>query len=41
MVASLSKAFIAYAILVLQQEGKLSLNDKVSQYIKGLPDSWQ
>lgn len=40
MVASLSKAFIATAVLLLQQDGKLSLNDKVSQYIKGLPDGW-
>ncbi|MFD2670498.1 serine hydrolase domain-containing protein [Marinicrinis sediminis] len=32
-IGSLSKAFTAYAILALQEEGKLNVNDPVSDYI--------
>ncbi len=35
-VGSISKQFTAAAILMLQQEGKLSLDDPVSKYIPGL-----
>ncbi len=41
MVASLSKQFIATAILLLQQEDKLSLSDKATRYIDSLPDAWK
>ncbi len=35
---SISKQFAAAAVLLLQQEGKLSLGDPVSQYIPGLTE---
>jgi CubicO group peptidase (beta-lactamase class C family) len=35
-VGSISKQFTAAAILLLEQQGKLSLDDKVSQYVPGL-----
>src|SRR5215472_9551553 len=38
-VASLSKQFTAASILLLAQEGKLSLDDPVRKYIPELPDS--
>ena len=41
MIASLSKQFIATAILLLQKDGKLALDDKVSKYLTGFPDSWK
>ena len=37
-IASMSKQFTAMAILLLVQEGKLSLDDPVSRYIPELPD---
>lgn len=40
-IASLSKQFIAAAILLLQKDGKLALNDKVSKYLDGFPDAWK
>ena len=36
-IASITKQFTASAILRLQEEGKLSLNDKLSQYIPDFP----
>lgn len=41
MIASLSKQFIATGILLLQQDGKLSLTDKATKYIDSLPDAWK
>ncbi|HEV7706419.1 MAG TPA: serine hydrolase domain-containing protein, partial [Gemmatimonadaceae bacterium] len=35
-IGSISKQFTAACVLMLQQEGKLSLDDKVSKYIPGL-----
>src|SRR6185312_16730858 len=35
-IGSISKQFAATAILLLQQQGKLSLNDPVGRYIPGL-----
>lgn len=35
-IGSISKQFAATAILLLQQEGKLSLNDPVGKYVSGL-----
>lgn len=40
-VASLSKQFTAFAILLLAQEGKLSLDDDVRKYLPDLPDFGQ
>jgi D-alanyl-D-alanine carboxypeptidase len=37
-IGSISKQFTAAAILMLAEEGKLSLNDPVSKYIAGLTD---
>ncbi len=37
-VASVSKQFTVFAILLLQEEGKLSLDDDIRKYIKEVPD---
>jgi Beta-lactamase len=39
--ASLSKPFIAAAILLLMQEGQIGLDDKVSKYLEGSPVTWK
>lgn len=40
-VASVSKQFTAYAIVMLAQQGKLSLDDEVKKYISEFPDFGQ
>lgn len=40
-IASLSKAFIADAVLLLAQEGKLELDDRAAKYVADMPSSWQ
>lgn len=40
-VASLSKPIIATAVMLLVQQGKLRLDDKVARYLSGSPSSWQ
>lgn len=40
-IASLSKPFIASAMLILVEDNKIQLDDKVSQYLEGTPDSWR
>src|SRR5215471_21101477 len=40
-IGSVSKQFIATGIMLLVQDGKLSLDDKVSKYVAGTPSSWQ
>ncbi|MBD2753239.1 serine hydrolase [Spirosoma validum] len=37
-VASVSKQFTAYAVVLLAQEGKLSLNDDIRKYLPEVPD---
>jgi CubicO group peptidase (beta-lactamase class C family) len=37
-IASLSKQFTAFSILLLEKEGKLSINDDVRKYIPEVPD---
>lgn len=37
-IASVSKQFTAYAILDLEREGKLKLDDKISKYLPDLPE---
>lgn len=37
-IASLSKQFTVFAILLLESEGKLSLNDEIHTYLPDLPD---
>ncbi len=39
--ASATKPFVAMAIMLLAQEGKLSLEDRVSQYVENTPESWR
>jgi CubicO group peptidase (beta-lactamase class C family) len=40
-IGSLTKQFTAAGILLLAQEGKLSVDDKISRHLKDVPDSWQ
>ncbi|MBV8638694.1 MAG: beta-lactamase family protein [Candidatus Eremiobacteraeota bacterium] len=40
-IGSISKEFTAGAILLLQQDGKLSVNDSVAKYFPGLPGASQ
>jgi D-alanyl-D-alanine carboxypeptidase len=40
MIASMSKAFTAAALLLLVDEGKVGLDDPASRYLDGLPDTW-
>jgi D-alanyl-D-alanine carboxypeptidase len=39
-IGSVTKQFTAAGILLLAQEGKLSVDDKLSRYMKDTPDSW-
>jgi D-alanyl-D-alanine carboxypeptidase len=39
--ASLSKQFIAVGVMLLENDGKLSLNDSVCKFLKDCPESWQ
>lgn len=39
--ASITKQFTAMAILMLQEQGKLSVDDPVCNYIPDCPESWQ
>lgn len=40
-IGSISKMFVATAILLLAEDGKLALDDTVGKYFSGLPDSWR
>lgn len=40
-IASMSKEFCAASILMLQAEGKLSIEDPVSKYFDGTPAAWK
>jgi len=40
-IGSLSKQFIAAAVMLLQQDGKVSLDDRVGRYLDSLPSTWQ
>jgi CubicO group peptidase (beta-lactamase class C family) len=39
-IGSITKQFTAAGILLLVQDGKLSVDDKISRYLKDTPDSW-
>jgi D-alanyl-D-alanine carboxypeptidase len=39
-IGSVTKQFTAAGILLLAQEGKLSVDDKLSRYLKDTPESW-
>jgi CubicO group peptidase (beta-lactamase class C family) len=38
--ASLTKPFVSEAVLLLLQEGKLSLDDSLSKHVSGVPAAW-
>jgi CubicO group peptidase (beta-lactamase class C family) len=40
-IGSTSKQFIASGIMLLVQDGKIAVDDKVSKYLEGTPASWQ
>lgn len=40
-IGSVSKQFIAAAIVLLEQDGQLRFDDPVSKYLDGTPPSWQ
>ena len=40
-IGDMTKAFTATAILMLQQQGKLNVQDSVCKYISGCPATWQ
>lgn len=40
-IGSVSKQFIATGIMLLAQDGKLKVDDHVSKYIAGTPESWR
>jgi len=39
-IGSIGKTFTATAIMLLQKDGKLSIDDPISKYLDSLPDSW-
>ena len=40
-IGSVSKQFLATGIMLLAQEGKLSIDESVSKYVEGTPESWR
>ena len=40
-IGSVSKQFIAAGIMLLVQDGKISLDDPVSKFLEGTPDTWK
>jgi CubicO group peptidase (beta-lactamase class C family) len=38
--ASVSKQFAATAIMILEHEGKLKVDDPISKYVSSVPDAW-
>ena len=40
LVASITKVFVATAVFLLVQDGKLTVNDKITQVVPGLPEAW-
>jgi D-alanyl-D-alanine carboxypeptidase len=39
-IASMTKLFTATAVMMLAEEGKLGLDDKITQHLSGLPAAW-
>jgi len=39
--ASATKPLVATAIMILVQDGKISLDDKISAYVENTPDAWK
>jgi D-alanyl-D-alanine carboxypeptidase len=40
-IGSIGKTFTASAIMLLQKDGKLSINDAINKYLDSLPDNWK
>jgi len=40
-IASVTKQFTAFAIMMLVEQGKITLDDKIPQYLSGLPLAWK
>src|SRR5215471_16383305 len=40
-IGSVSKQFIASGIMLLVDEGRISLDDKISKFLDGTPDTWK
>lgn len=40
-IGSVSKQLISAGILLLMQDGKLSLDDKISKFLEGTPETWK
>jgi D-alanyl-D-alanine carboxypeptidase len=40
-IGSLSKPVIAMGVMMLVEEGKISLDDKVSKFLEGTPEAWR
>lgn len=40
-ISSISKQFLAAGIMLLVEEGKIGLDDKVSKWLEGTPDTWK
>lgn len=40
-IGSVSKQFIAAGILLLVQDGKISLDDNISKFLEGTPETWK
>src|SRR5579871_3330081 len=39
-IGSITKQFTATAIMMLVEEGKIDLDEKIAKYLDGLPDAW-
>src|SRR5579859_5440445 len=40
-IGSITKQFTATAVMMLVEEGKVSLDEKAAKYLTGLPDAWK
>src|SRR3954451_9750350 len=40
-IQSVTKTFTATAVMMLVEEGKLSLDDPIGKHLEGTPDSWK
>lgn len=41
LIASVTKTFTASAVMMLNEEGKVALDDAISTYVSNLPDAWK
>ena len=40
-IGSITKQFTATAVMMQVEDGKIGIDDKISEYLSGLPDSWK